>query len=164
MFTSKRSRSAFSANIKERRDFSCALFDAAGRMVSQAAHIPIHLGSVPLCVAAAMQALGPDGWEPGDAVILNDPYRGGTHLPDVTLVSPVFLGGPRPAFYVANRAHHADVGGAHPDPAWWKKSGAENAFCDYVVLHASQRRFNIVLHKLIFLPRQARDKHRKSCS
>jgi len=107
-------RSAFSANIKERRDFSCALFDAAGAMVSQAAHIPIHLGSVPLCVAAAMESVGPDGWEPGDAVILNDPYRGGTHLPDVTLVSPVFLGGPRPAFFVANRAHHADVGGAHP--------------------------------------------------
>lgn len=110
-------RSAFSPNIKERRDFSCALFDAEGRMVSQAAHIPIHLGSVPLCVAAAMEAmdaLGDDGWQPGDAVILNDPYRGGTHLPDVTLVSPVFLGGARPAFFVANRAHHADVGGAHP--------------------------------------------------
>ena len=107
-------RSAFSANIKERRDLSCALFDAAGRMVSQAAHIPIHLGSVPLCVAAAMRAVGPDGWDPGDAVILNDPYQGGTHLPDVTLVSPVFLSGPRPAFFVANRAHHADVGGAHP--------------------------------------------------
>jgi len=106
-------RSAFSANVKERRDFSCALFDAAGRVISQAAHIPIHLGSVPLCVAAAMESVG-EGWEAGDAVVLNDPYRGGTHLPDVTLVSPVFLGGRRPAFFVANRAHHADIGGAHP--------------------------------------------------
>jgi N-methylhydantoinase B len=105
-------RSAFSPNIQERRDFSCALFDAEGRTISQAAHIPIHLGSVPLCVEAARRdvAMGP-----GDAVILNDPYRGGTHLPDVTLVTPVFIGGARkPAFYCANRAHHADIGGAHP--------------------------------------------------
>ena len=105
-------RSAFSVNIKERRDFSCALFDGAGRMISQAAHIPIHLGSVPLCVAAVLAEceLGP-----GDAILLNDPFRGGTHLPDVTLVSPVFLsGGARPDFLVANRAHHADVGGAVP--------------------------------------------------
>ena len=105
-------RSAFSPNIKERRDFSCALFDRAGRMISQAAHIPIHLGSVPLCVEAAMQSVD---MRPGDTVILNDPFRGGTHLPDITLVSPVFLrGSRRPDFYCANRAHHADVGGAHP--------------------------------------------------
>lgn len=105
-------RSAFSANIKERRDFSCALFDAEGRMLAQAAHIPIHLGSAPLCVRAAMQACD---MRPGDAVILNDPFEGGTHLPDVTLVSPIFCAGDeRPRFYCANRAHHADVGGAHP--------------------------------------------------
>jgi N-methylhydantoinase B len=105
-------RSAFSPNIKERRDFSCAVFDATGRMLAQAAHIPIHLGSIPLCVAAAMREVA---MQRGDAVILNDPYRGGTHLPDITLVSPVFLRGrARPDFYVANRAHHADVGGAHP--------------------------------------------------
>jgi N-methylhydantoinase B len=105
-------RSSFSPNIQERRDFSCALFDARGRMVSQAAHIPIHLGSIPLCVAAAIEDVP---MEPGDAVILNDPYRGGTHLPDITLVSPVFLTQRRrPDFYCANRAHHADVGGAHP--------------------------------------------------
>jgi N-methylhydantoinase B len=105
-------RSAFSVNIKERRDFSCALFDGRGRMISQAAHIPIHLGSVPLCVAAVLEEceLGS-----GDAIVLNDPFRGGTHLPDVTLVSPVFVrGGARPDFLVANRAHHADVGGAVP--------------------------------------------------
>jgi N-methylhydantoinase B len=105
-------RSSFSANIKERRDFSCALFDGEGRMIGQAAHLPVHLGSTPMSVAAAIEAV-PMG--PGDTVILNDPYAGGTHLPDVTLVTPVFLtAGVRPDFYCANRAHHADVGGAHP--------------------------------------------------
>jgi N-methylhydantoinase B len=105
-------RSAFSANIKERRDFSCAIFDAAGSMVAQAAHLPVHLGSTPLCVQAAMDAID---MAPGDTVILNDPFRGGTHLPDITFVTPVFIGSRRtPDFYCANRAHHADVGGAWP--------------------------------------------------
>lgn len=105
-------RSAFSPNIKERRDFSCALFDASGRMIAQAAHLPVHLGSAPLSLAAAMEAVE---MEPGDAVVLNDPFEGGTHLPDVTFVSPVFVGrGGRPDYYCVNRAHHADVGGAFP--------------------------------------------------
>ena len=105
-------RSSFSTNIRERRDFSCALFDAEGRMVGQAAHLPVHLGSTPMSVQAAIAACP---MEPGDAVLLNDPYNGGTHLPDLTLVSPVHLPGrARPDFYVANRAHHADVGGAEP--------------------------------------------------
>lgn len=102
-------RTAFSPNIKERRDLSCALFDADGGMVAQAAHIPVHLGSMPLSVRAVIDELE---LGPGDMAMLNDPYRGGTHLPDITLVAPVFApGGERPAFYVANRAHHADVGG-----------------------------------------------------
>lgn len=105
-------RSAFSPNIKERRDFSCALFDAEGRMVAQAAHLPVHLGAAPLSVRAVLDALRP---ERGDAILLNDPFTGGTHLPDLTLVSPVFLEGEdAPRFYCANRAHHADVGGHHP--------------------------------------------------
>jgi len=105
-------RSAFSPNIKERRDFSCALFDREGRMIGQAAHLPVHLGAAPLSVAAARAAID---MRPGDAVLLNDPFLGGTHLPDLTLVAPVFLGkSRRPDFYVANRAHHADVGGSHP--------------------------------------------------
>lgn len=105
-------RSSFSPNIKERRDFSCALFDARARMIGQAAHLPVHLGSAPLSVEAACRTVE---MKPGDAVILNDPYLGGTHLPDVTLVSPVFLdGSPTPVFYCANRAHHADIGGGHP--------------------------------------------------
>lgn len=102
-------RTGFSPNIKERRDFSCALFDRAGEMLAQAAHIPVHLGSMPLSVAAALQR---GDLAPGDMVLLNDPYRGGTHLPDITLVTPVFFDGEeRPAFFLANRAHHADVGG-----------------------------------------------------
>lgn len=105
-------RAAFSANIKERRDFSCAVFDADGRMLCHAAHIPVHLGSTPLSVRAAIDAVP---MAPGVQVVLNDPFAGGTHLPDVTLVTPVFLpGDARPTFYVANRAHHADVGGVSP--------------------------------------------------
>jgi len=106
-------RSSFSPNVKERRDFSCALFDRDARMIGQAAHLPVHLGSTPMSVRAALAAV-PD-LAPGDAVVLNDPYAGGTHLPDVTFVSPVFAtGGARPDLFVANRAHHADVGGAAP--------------------------------------------------
>ncbi len=102
-------RTAFSVNIKERRDLSCAVFDADARLVAHAAHIPVHLGSTPACVRAVLDAMRLD---PGDVAIVNDPYAGGTHLPDITLVSPVYRKGTRrPLFYVANRAHHADVGG-----------------------------------------------------
>ena len=105
-------RTALSPNIKERRDYSCAVFDAAGGLVAQAAHIPVHLGSTPLSVRAAL-AHAP--MAPGDVVILNDPFAGGTHLPDVTVVAPVYLrGARRPFAYVANRAHHADIGGMSP--------------------------------------------------
>ncbi len=105
-------RAGFSPNITERRDFSCALFDASADMVSHAAHIPVHLGSTPLSVRAAVEAVPMAG---GDVVILNDPYRGGTHLPDVTLVAPVVLAGSnKPFAYVADRAHHADIGGSRP--------------------------------------------------
>ncbi|HYC55140.1 MAG TPA: hydantoinase B/oxoprolinase family protein [Candidatus Binatia bacterium] len=101
-----------SPNIKERRDFSCALFDGAGGMVAHAAHIPVHLGSTPLAVRAALDR---SVMKAGDVVILNDPYAGGTHLPDVTLVAPVLLPRSTRAFaYVADRAHHADIGGASP--------------------------------------------------
>jgi len=103
-------RSAYSPNIKERRDYSCALFDAAGELVAQAAHIPVHLGSTPLSVRAA---LARHALAEGDVVILNDPFAGGTHLPDVTVVAPVFVGRHRVG-YVANRAHHADIGGMTP--------------------------------------------------
>ncbi len=102
-------RAAFSVNIKERRDLSCAIFDGEGRLVAHAAHIPVHLGSTPSCVRAVLDRMT---LHRGDVAIVNDPYAGGTHLPDITLVSPVYLGRSRkPHFYVANRAHHADVGG-----------------------------------------------------
>ena len=133
-------KASYSPNIKERRDYSCAVFDAQGRMIAQAAHIPVHLGSMPLSVAAAVQAFSGSmqedppappgvGLQEGDLIILNDPFQGGTHLPDITLVQPVFLpaatswgidersGKPAsPASqqlfgFVACRAHHADVGG-----------------------------------------------------
>jgi N-methylhydantoinase B len=101
-------RTAFSPNIKERRDSSSAIFDRDGEMIAQAAHIPVHLGSMPLSVKSAIDNVS---MEDGDMVILNDPFKGGTHLPDITVVAPVFAGEKVPSFYVANRAHHADVGG-----------------------------------------------------
>jgi len=105
-------RTAFSPNIKERRDYSCAVFDARGQVLAMGDHMPVHLGSMPMSVAAALAALR---LEAGDIAVLNDPFAGGTHLPDITLVMPVFVRRSRQAaFYVASRAHHADVGGAQP--------------------------------------------------
>ena len=134
-------RTAFSPNIKERRDYSCAVFDAQGRVIAQGDHMPVHLGSMPMAVAAALREIE---LQPGDVVALNDPFAGGTHLPDVTLVmavgsgqlavsssekakgkrqraessTPLAAHRPLPTahclFYVANRAHHADIGGATP--------------------------------------------------
>jgi len=111
-------RTALSPNIKERRDYSCAIFDGQGRVIAMGDHMPVHLGSIPMSVQAAVAAIA---FAPGDIAILNDPYAGGTHLPDITMVLPVFLPGhdpssdpshDQPAFYVSNRAHHADVGGS----------------------------------------------------
>jgi N-methylhydantoinase B len=119
-------RTAFSPNIKERRDYSCAVFDGSGEVLAMGDHMPVHLGSMPMSVRAAIAACA---MAPGDVVMLNDPFCGGTHLPDITLVAPVFVwrgpalsgsrrgprprnAGGRPNFYVASRAHHADVGGA----------------------------------------------------
>src|SRR6266404_4304299 len=127
-------RTSFSPNIKERRDYSCAVFDSSGRVIAQGDHMPVHLGSMPMAVAAALSEVEVG---PGDVVALNDPFAGGTHLPDVTLVAGVVAekadsrrqtaGGRKrsspasrrvpPAaclFFVANRAHHADIGGATP--------------------------------------------------
>ncbi len=103
-------RTAISPNIRDRLDYSCAVFDPSGALVAQAAHIPVHLGSM----AFAMQDIvGSLEWRPGDMVVLNDPYLGGTHLPDVTLIAPLYLGETLVAF-VANRAHHADIGSGTP--------------------------------------------------
>jgi N-methylhydantoinase B len=105
-------RTALSPNIRERRDYSCAVFDGQARVIAMGDHMPVHLGSMPMSVEAAVAAID---FVPGDIAILNDPYVGGTHLPDITMVLPVFPAGHfRPAVYVANRAHHADVGGTFP--------------------------------------------------
>jgi len=119
-------RTSFSPNIKERRDYSCAVFDSSGRVIAQGDHMPVHLGSMPMAVAAALREVEIG---PGDVVAVNDPFAGGTHLPDVTLIMPVSneqlaVGSKkkqrpktkdqRPLFFVANRAHHADIGGATP--------------------------------------------------
>jgi N-methylhydantoinase B len=105
-------RTSFSPNIKERRDYSSAVFSGNGDLIAMGDDMPVHLGSMPMSVRAVLEALE---LEPGDIALLNDPFRGGTHLPDITMVAPVFLGREaKPAFYVANRAHHADVGGMYP--------------------------------------------------
>jgi len=109
-------RTAFSPNIKERRDYSCAVFNGRGEVLAMGDHMPVHLGSMPMSVHAAIEHLD---LAPGDVAMLNDPFRGGTHLPDITVVAPVFVvrtrraGKAVPDFYVAARAHHADVGGAY---------------------------------------------------
>ncbi len=116
---------ARSVNIKERLDFSCALFDASGNLIANAPHIPVHLGSMGDSIARVIEARGPDadgrardgrGFRRGDAYVLNDPFRGGTHLPDITVIVPVFYGdtGGRPDAFVAARGHHADIGGIAP--------------------------------------------------
>ncbi len=101
---------AFSPNIRDRLDFSCAVFDADGRLCAQAAHIPVHLGSMAYAMA---DIVAPVEWHPGDMVVLNDPFLGGTHLPDVTLIAPLFFAERLTAF-VVNRAHHADIGATSP--------------------------------------------------
>ncbi len=103
-------RTAFSPNIRDRLDFSCAVFDAAGQLCAQAAHIPVHLGSMAYAMADIVADVD---WRDGDMLIVNDPFLGGTHLPDVTLIAPVFIDGRLLAF-VANRAHHADIGAESP--------------------------------------------------
>ncbi len=106
-------RTGYSPNIKERLDFSCAVFDGDGHLIAQAAHIPAHLGAMPASVQTILDRF--PIWSPGDVVIVNDPFEGGNHLPDITMISPVFdAGDAAPLFFVASRAHHADVGGMSP--------------------------------------------------
>jgi N-methylhydantoinase B/oxoprolinase/acetone carboxylase alpha subunit len=105
-------RSSYSANIKERRDYSCAIYDGHGETVAMGDHMPVHLGAMPLSVSAVRAALD---LGPGDVALVNDPFRGGTHLPDITAVAPVFIkDSQQPSFFLANRAHHSDVGGMSP--------------------------------------------------
>ncbi|HKK43137.1 MAG TPA: hydantoinase B/oxoprolinase family protein, partial [Bacteroidales bacterium] len=103
-------RAAFSPNIKERKDLSCALFSSSGDMIAQAAHIPVHLGSMSFSVSAIIEN---EDINEGDVFILNDPFKGGTHLPDITCIAPVYIKDTL-EFFVASRAHHADIGGKTP--------------------------------------------------
>lgn len=114
-------RSAFSPNIVERRDYSCALFDRDGRLVAQAAHLPVHLGAARASVEAVRAVVGANGFAREEAWLLNDPFAGGSHLPDLTLIAPIHLGpnvgaegAGAPDYFVVNRAHHADIGGPFP--------------------------------------------------
>ena len=137
-------RTAFSPNIKERRDYSCAVFDGAGEVIAMGDHMPVHLGSMPMSVRSAIETCE---MGPGDTVMLNDPFRGGTHLPDITLVAPVYVkqqvrrvlapsttrtksrrrkARGNPDFYVASRAHHADVGGTYPGSTGENRSREKN--------------------------------------
>jgi len=124
-------RSSFSSNIKERKDFSCAIFDAAGDLIAQAAHIPVHLGAMPMTLTSVLSEMC---LQAGDIIITNDPYKGGSHLPDITLIEPVFLESAHnrknmsPGFYVVNRAHHADVGGTNPGSMGLADSLEEEGF------------------------------------
>jgi len=127
---------AYSVNIKERLDFSCALFDAQGQLIANAPHMPVHLGSMSESIKTVI-ARNPD-MQPGDVYVLNDPYHGGTHLPDVTVVTPVYLDNAdaRPSFYVASRGHHADIGGITPGsmPPFSKTIGDEGVLFDNFLL------------------------------
>jgi N-methylhydantoinase B len=140
-------RSSFSANIKERRDFSCAIFDSKGELVAQAAHIPVHLGAMPMTLACVLNEMT---LQPGDVIIANDPYKGGSHLPDITLIEPVFAPGPdvsaKPLFYVVNRAHHADVGGKKPG-----SMGIVSSLADEGYLISPTRLYDKGNHNLIFI-------------
>jgi len=137
-------RSSFSSNIKERRDFSCAIFDAGGDLVAQAAHIPVHLGAMPMTLAAVLAEMV---LRPGDMVITNDPYKGGSHLPDITLIEPLF-GASRnhvpatPLFYIVNRAHHADVGGRNPGSMGLAGTLAEEGYVISPTLLYAQGTYN----------------------
>ena len=132
-------RAAFSPNIRDRLDFSCAVFNAAGELCAQAAHIPVHLGSMAYAMQDIISQLN---WHQGDMVIVNDPFLGGTHLPDVTLIAPVFLNGELLAF-VANRAHHANIGADSPGSMPLSKSLDEEGLVippSYLIQHGKMNR------------------------
>lgn len=118
-------RSAFSSNIKERRDFSCAIFERKGTLVAQAAHIPVHLGAMP---ATLEHVLAHHCLEPGDIIIVNNPFQGGSHLPDITLIEAMFNRQGEPLFYLVNRAHHADVGGKVPGSMGFARDFKDEGF------------------------------------
>ena len=139
-------RTALSVNVKERLDFSCAVFDGSGSLVANAPHMPVHLGAMGETVRCVLRDV-PDS-APGDVVLTNDPFRGGSHLPDVTVVTPVFVADrSTPLFFAASRAHHAEIGGIRPGcmppdsrtlaeegvvlrpGSWWRADGRASTSC-----------------------------------
>jgi 5-oxoprolinase (ATP-hydrolysing) len=142
---------AYSVNIKERLDFSCALFDVEGRLIANAPHMPVHLGSMSESIRTVIE--GNPGMKPGDVYMLNDPYHGGTHLPDITVVTPVYLADAdaKPSFYVASRGHHADVGGITPGsmPPFSKTIDEEGVLIDNFKLVAEGRLREAALRELL---------------
>jgi 5-oxoprolinase (ATP-hydrolysing) len=151
---------AVSVNIRERLDFSCALFDGAGALIANAPHMPVHLGSMGASVRAVIAA-NPGGLRRGRAWMLNAPYAGGTHLPDITVVSPVFIcGAERPAFFVASRAHHADIGGITPGsmpPASRTIEEEGVLFDDFLLLDGGEIREQALRRRLAAGPWPARN-------
>ncbi len=150
---------AYSVNIKERLDFSCALFDGEGNLIANAPHMPVHLGSMSESIKTVI-ARNP-GARPGDVYVLNDPYHGGTHLPDITVVTPVWNEeGTRALFYVASRGHHADIGGITPGsmPPFSRSIEEEGVLIDNVALCAGgQMREAEILELLAAGPYPARN-------
>jgi len=139
-------RAAFSPNIRDRLDFSCAVFNAKAELCAQAAHIPVHLGSMAYAMQSIVSQLD---WHEGDMVIVNDPFLGGTHLPDITLIAPVYLKGQLLAF-VANRAHHADIGADSPGSMPLSKSLDEEGLVIPPTHLIKQGQMDL-LHKLVLI-------------
>ena len=150
---------AISVNIRERLDFSCALFDVQGRLVSNAPHMPVHLGSMGESVRTVIKARG-DDLSPGDSIMLNSPYAGGTHLPDVTIVTPYFADADKPLFFFAARAHHADIGGITPGsmPAESRHIDDEGVLIDnFVVVRGGEFQMTAVRELLLGAKYPSRD-------
>jgi len=154
---------AYSVNIKERLDFSCALFSASGELIANAPHMPVHLGSMSESIKTVIERN--PRMRPGDVYVLNDPYHGGTHLPDVTVVTPVYLelsagGAATPAFYVASRGHHADIGGSTPGsmPPFSRTIDEEGVLFDnFLLVRDGQLRETALLEQLRSGPYPARN-------
>src|SRR5205814_359029 len=143
-------QTAYSVNIKERLDFSCALFDSEGNLIANAPHMPVHLGSMGESIKTVIRR-NAAAMKPGDVYVLNDPYNGGTHLPDVTVITPVYLDGGKPEFYVGSRGHHADIGGITPGsmPPFSKTVEEEGVLLDNVLLVENGRMREPDIRKLL---------------
>ncbi|HEX7466261.1 MAG TPA: hydantoinase B/oxoprolinase family protein, partial [Usitatibacter sp.] len=143
-------QTAYSVNIKERLDFSCALFDADGNLIANAPHMPVHLGSMGESIKTVI-AKNAGAMKPGDVYVLNDPYNGGTHLPDVTVITPVYLDEAKPLFYVGSRGHHADIGGITPGsmPPFSKTIEEEGVLLDNVKLVEGGRMLEKEMRELL---------------